>query len=133
MDIDHLKEINNGFGHDAGDHLLVTVSQRIAAVLRKADTFARFGGDEFMVLLGEIETIPAVAHIARKILDTVAVPVDFGTDQLRVTASIGIALYPDDGTDIAVLIKESDQAMYQVKQNGRNNVRFYNNKTHHSR
>lgn len=132
LDIDHLKEINDGFGHDAGDQVLVTVSQRIAAVLRKADTFARFGGDEFMMLLTDIETISVVARIASKILDTVAVPVDLGKDQLRVTASIGIALYPDDGTDIGVLIKESDQAMYQVKQNGRNNVRFYNNKTHHS-
>lgn len=132
LDIDHLKEINDSFGHDAGDQVLVTISQRISAVLRKADTFARFGGDEFMMLLTEIESSTAVAQIATKILDSVAVPIDFGQDQVKVTASIGIALYPDDGRDIAVLIKKSDQMMYQVKHNGRNNARFYGNKTDHS-
>lgn len=125
LDVDHLKEINDGFGHDAGDKVLVTISDRISTVLRKMDTFARFGGDEFMILLTEIDTSTVVAQIADKILAAVAVPIDLGKDRIKVTASIGIALYPDDGTDIKVLIKKSDQVMYQVKNNGRNNVQFY--------
>lgn len=126
LDVDHLKEINDGFGHDAGDKVLVTISDRILAVLRKTDTFARFGGDEFMILLTEIDTSTVVAQIADKILTATAEPIDHGKNRIKVTASTGIALYPDDGSDIDVLIKKSDQVMYQVKNNGRNNARFYN-------
>jgi diguanylate cyclase (GGDEF)-like protein/PAS domain S-box-containing protein len=126
LDVDHLKEINDGFGHDAGDKVLVTISNRVSAVLRKMDTFARFGGDEFMILLTDIETSTVVAEIAEKILAAVAMPVDHGKGQIKVTASTGIAIYPDDGLEIDELIKKSDQVMYHVKNNGRNNVQFYN-------
>ncbi|MBC3888613.1 diguanylate cyclase [Acetobacterium paludosum] len=125
LDVDHLKDINDGFGHDAGDKVLVTISDRISAILRKTDTFARFGGDEFMILLTEIDTSTVVAQMTDKILAAVAAPVDLGKDQIQVTASIGIVLYPDDGSEIQVLIKKSDQVMYQVKNNGRNNAQFY--------
>lgn len=126
LDVDHLKEINDGFGHDAGDKVLVTISNRVSAVLRKMDTFARFGGDEFMILLTEVDTDTVVAQIAEKIQAAVAVPIDHGKNSIRVTASTGIALYPNDGSEIDELIKKSDQVMYHVKNNGRNNVQFYN-------
>lgn len=125
MDVDYLKAINDRFGHDGGDKVLVTISQRITSLLRETDTFARFGGDEFMILLTEIETLDAVAHIADEILASVSEPIDLGKERVTVTVSTGIALYPDDDNDINLLVKKSDQVMYQVKSNGRNNVCFY--------
>lgn len=125
LDVDHLKAINDGWGHDAGDKVLVAISGRITEVLRETDTFARFGGDEFMIILTEIETQDTVVQIADQILASVSAPIDLGKECVTVTVSTGIALYPDDDRDIEVLIKKSDQVMYQVKHNGRNSARFY--------
>lgn len=125
LDIDHLKSINDHWGHDAGDKVLVASSNRLSGLLRAADTVARFGGDEFMLLITEIGNKNDAGKIAGKINECLSQPISIGENTVRLTASIGISIYPEDGSDIDVLIKKSDQAMYRVKENGRNNMQFF--------
>ena len=125
MDLDRFKDVNDSLGHDTGDKLLQSVAQRLKACVRGSDSVSRKGGDEFVVLLSEITHAAHAARSAEKIIAavTAAHPIDGG--ELQVTASIGIAIYPQDGMDGDTLLKSADAAMYQAKAGGRNQYRFF--------
>ena len=125
LDLDGFKEINDSLGHDAGDDLLKQVAARIGGCLRKGDRLARFGGDEFLVLIDPVRRRRDVETVTRKILAAVATPITLDGMNATVSASIGIAMYPEDGDDPRRLLKNADAAMYQAKQDGRNALRFY--------
>lgn len=127
LDLDRFKQINDTLGHEAGDQLLREVAKRLQACLRDSDTVARLGGDEFVVLLPELEDQYA-AGVAQKILSAVARPFMLSGQDFRVTASIGISTYPQDGLDEQTLTKNADIAMYQAKQEGKNNFQIYSQK-----
>ena len=126
LDLDRFKQINDSLGHPTGDELLQSVAQRLRACVRGADTVSRQGGDEFVVLLSEIEHAEDAGRSAEKILLALAAPHDIAERQLHVTASIGISIYPDDGPDAETLIRCADTAMYHAKDKGRNNYQFFN-------
>lgn len=128
FDLDHFKNINDTLGHEAGDQLLQEVATRVKACLRDSDTVARMGGDEFVVLLPELDEAKYVVTVAQKILSAVARSVILQGQEFRVTASIGISIYPQDGLDEQTLQRNADTAMYQVKEEGRNNFQFYSEK-----
>ena len=125
FDLDHFKEINDTLGHEAGDQLLQEIATRLKACLRASDTIARMGGDEFVALLPELQEEKYVVIVAEKILAAVARPFILHGQECFVTASIGISIYPRDGLDEQTLERKADIAMYQVKEKGRNNFRFY--------
>lgn len=125
VDIDRFKVINDTFGHYAGDEALKAVARRLTTTLRAEDTIARFGGDEFLVLLWPLRNPEVVVPIAEKLLRAISEPLQVVDREVYVTASIGIATYPDDGTDCETLISNADRAMYRAKQLGRNTYRLY--------
>ena len=125
IDLDHFKRVNDSLGHLAGDALLQTVAQRIVDVLRTTDLVARFGGDEFMVLLSGSPPREVVADVARKLLAAIAAPLHAEGRPISVTPSIGIAMFPDDGQTPAELIKNADTAMYRAKTRGRATLQFF--------
>ena len=118
LDLDHFKGVNDTLGHDMGDLLLQATAERLSAALRKGDTVARFGGDEFLLILPDLEVIEDAIQVAQKIVDSFRKPFLIDTHQLIVTTSIGIAVYPYDGIDEGTLLKNADIAMYQAKQAG---------------
>ena len=128
LDLDHFKDVNDTLGHSVGDQLLQAVGERLTSLLRKSDTVARMGGDEFMLILPEIAREEDAAKIAHKILGAFREPFVFDGDELHITTSIGIALYPDDGEDADTLMKNADIAMYRAKEQGRNNYQRYSGK-----
>jgi len=125
LDVDRFKHINDSLGHGMGDKLLLSVATRLLACVRVSDTVSRQGGDEFLVLLPDIEHPQDAAHFAKKILTALALPHRIDAQDLHVTMSIGIGVYPDDGRDLDTVIKSSDTAMYNAKENGRNNYQFF--------
>ncbi|NEX61839.1 diguanylate cyclase domain-containing protein [Noviherbaspirillum galbum] len=125
LDLDKFKEINDTHGHDAGDAVLREVARRLKACLRHSDKIARMGGDEFYVLIEDLEDGRHAADVAEKLLDAAARPILFGTHECQVGVSIGISLYPDHGVTAASLIGNADAAMYQAKQTGRNGYRIH--------
>jgi diguanylate cyclase (GGDEF)-like protein/PAS domain S-box-containing protein len=125
IDLDRFKEVNDTLGHDKGDMLLIEAARRISECVRETDTVARLGGDEFTVILSELDDTKDVDHIVRKIIKRLASPFLLGDDQVFVSASVGITLYPHDSTDIDALLKNADQAMYQAKNQGRNRSSFF--------
>jgi len=125
LDLDRFKLINDSLGHSVGDSLLQIVAKRLADSLRKSDTVARMGGDEFTILMPGLTDVRSAAKKAKKLLDTVSRPYSVGGRELYVTASIGISVYPRDGTDAEALVKNADAAMYLAKEEGRNTYRFY--------
>ena len=125
IDLDRFKEVNDTLGHDVGDLLLTTASQRIRACVRESDTVARLGGDEFVVILTQVEDISHLGRLAQNIIDDMAQPFYLGDHTAYVTASIGIAGYPLDADGAESLIGCADQAMYAAKAQGRNNFRFF--------
>lgn len=125
VDLDKFKPINDTYGHDAGDFVLRGVSDRLRSNLRATDTIARLGGDEFVVILENIRDKADVARLADKLVQSLTSPMEFNGAALKVGASIGIALYPQDGLDAEGLTKCADEAMYKVKEAGRNHYRFY--------
>lgn len=125
IDLDQFKRINDTLGHTIGDQLLVNVARRIQAVAREGDTVARMGGDEFTLLLQEIEDADAVVAVVRRILEAVSKPLVIAHNTLYVTASAGISLYPHDGSNSETLIRNADTAMYRAKDNGRNSYQLY--------
>jgi diguanylate cyclase (GGDEF)-like protein len=130
LDLDHFKHINDTLGHDAGDQLLQEVAQRLKSNLRNSDVVARLGGDEFVMVLPEVTDPAYTASVARKVIAAVALPYRLAGQDFRVTASIGISTYPDDGTDEQTLTKNADVAMYKAKQEGKNNFQLYSTKLH---
>jgi diguanylate cyclase (GGDEF)-like protein/PAS domain S-box-containing protein len=125
LDLDRFKHINDSLGHATGDKLLQSVAQRLVACVRGSDTVSRQGGDEFVVLLSEIERAEDAALSAEKMLLALAAPHSIAEKELHITASIGISIYPDDGQDAETLIKCADSAMYHAKDKGRNNYQFF--------
>jgi diguanylate cyclase (GGDEF)-like protein len=128
LDLDRFKQINDTLGHEAGDQLLKEVAERLKGCVRSSDTVARLGGDEFVVLLPELEDEKYAAIVAQKILAAAAKPFSLMGQEFRVTASIGISCYPQDGLDEQTLTKNADIAMYQAKAEGKNNFQFYSEK-----
>ncbi|WP_019142283.1 putative bifunctional diguanylate cyclase/phosphodiesterase [Noviherbaspirillum massiliense] len=125
LDLDRFKTINDSLGHHYGDKLLQAVAQRLTAILRSEDTVARIGGDEFVVVLREMAEAQAAAHIAEKILTALARPFSIEGQEQNISSSIGISIYPDDGTDLRALMMHADSAMYHAKNMGRNNYQFF--------
>lgn len=125
LDLDGFKFINDMFGHDVGDRLLRAVAERLGDCMRAGDTVARLGGDEFVILLGEISRKEDADNVARKVIAALDQPFVEGKQELLVTTSIGIGVYPGDGQDVQTLIKNADIAMYRAKARGRNNYQFF--------
>ncbi len=125
IDLDRFKEINDTQGHSIGDQVLKLVAQRLKNILRQGDTLARFGGDEFTILLEKINTPIDVSHVAQTILETLREPLTIDHYQFYLTTSIGIAIYPDDSNDPESLLRFADIAMYKAKENGRDSYEFY--------
>jgi diguanylate cyclase (GGDEF)-like protein/PAS domain S-box-containing protein len=125
IDLDGFKDVNDTHGHTVGDMLLAELASRLRATLREGDVIGRMGGDEFVVLIEEFGEAGQVAEVAKKLLDTVERPFTLQGRECRVTASLGISIYPDDGKDADTLIKNADMAMYLVKQQGKSSYRFY--------
>ena len=125
LDLDGFKTVNDTLGHAAGDQLLKHVAQRLTACLRHEDILARWGGDEFTLLLSPISGAEETARIATQILDALKMPLEIDGQELHIKASLGIALAPYDGEDAETLLKNADAAMYRAKQQGRNNYQLY--------
>jgi diguanylate cyclase (GGDEF)-like protein/PAS domain S-box-containing protein len=125
LDLDGFKHINDSLGHPIGDRLLQSVAARLVDCVRASDTVSRQGGDEFVVLLAEMEQPEDAAITARRLLLAVAAPHSIGGHDLHVTTSIGVSVFPDDGADAETLIKNSDTAMYQAKEHGRQSYQFF--------
>ena len=126
IDLDGFKAVNDTLGHDAGDYVLIQVAKRLLSCVRETDTVARVGGDEFLIIASEINTPDNAALIAEKVIQLVSKPVFFKGRQAVVGTSIGIALFPDHGEDMDQLIKLADEAMYKVKNAGKNGFCFVN-------
>jgi diguanylate cyclase (GGDEF)-like protein/PAS domain S-box-containing protein len=125
IDLDRFKTINDSLGHEAGDRLLKEMARRFKRSLRTIDVVGRLGGDEFIILTEEVEELSQIANVAHKILTTTIQPMSLQGEECRVTASIGISMYPGNGTDEQTLIKNADMAMYFAKEEGKNNYQFY--------
>ncbi len=125
LDVDRFKQINDSLGHTVGDRLLKIVSSRISSTIRVEDTVARFGGDEFTILIHIIGRIEDAGKVAQKVLDALKVPISSDDREFVITCSIGISVYPNDGTDGETLIRNADTAMYRAKDLGRNTLQYY--------
>lgn len=125
MDLDHFKHINDTLGHAVGDQLLQSVAKRLQACVRGSDTVSRQGGDEFVVLLTEVEQAQDAALTAEKLIESMVEPHHIDGHRLLTTLSVGICLYPDDGKDAEAVVKNADTAMYHAKKNGRNNYQRF--------
>jgi diguanylate cyclase (GGDEF)-like protein/PAS domain S-box-containing protein len=125
IDLDRFKYVNDSLGHQAGDELLKQVAGRLSECVRKQDTVARLGGDEFTIILEQINKAESCAMVAAKILKKLAEKVDLGQQHVTIGGSIGISIFPDDAEEAEGLIKNADMAMYQAKQLGKNQYRFY--------
>jgi diguanylate cyclase (GGDEF)-like protein/PAS domain S-box-containing protein len=125
LDLDFFKTINDTYGHSFGDLVLIKAAKRLSQLLRKSDTVARFGGDEFMVLLGELSSVSTGLRVADRIVQAFNLPFSIEGRAIISTASIGLAIFPDDGEETEELIKKADIALYAAKEAGRNNVRQY--------
>jgi diguanylate cyclase (GGDEF)-like protein/PAS domain S-box-containing protein len=125
IDLDHFKRVNDTLGHDVGDQLLREVAKRIGGVLRKGDTLSRLGGDEFVVVLEGLKAAEDAGQVAQKVINLLAQPYEAGGNTLNTGGSIGIAIYPADGTDATTLMRHADTAMYVAKSSGRKNYQFF--------
>ncbi|MBF0330165.1 MAG: EAL domain-containing protein [Nitrospirae bacterium] len=125
IDLDRFKEINDTLGHHVGDQLLVEASSRLSSAIRKSDTAARMGGDEFLVILPDVGSATNAAHLAQKFNSLLSSPFSLSGHELYISASIGVTIFPNDGSDSDVLIKNADTAMYHAKAQGKNNFKFF--------
>lgn len=120
LDLDGFKNINDSFGHSVGDELLITLAHRLKNKLNAGDTVSRFGGDEFVAVLTNLKQAQDFVPIVKSMLEAASTPVKYGENELKVSASIGVTVYPNDDTDAEQLIRHADQAMYLAKQKGKN-------------
>jgi len=125
VDLDYFKKVNDTEGHQVGDELLIDVAKRIKGCLRDHDTLARFGGDEFVVLLESIKSHQIASHTSQRIIEQLKKPFEIFGKQFHISASIGVSIYPRDDTDPQELIRKADMAMYHAKQQGRSNFEFF--------
>jgi diguanylate cyclase (GGDEF)-like protein len=125
LDMDRFKDINDSLGHSVGDALLKAVAERIRRCVREGDTVARFGGDEFTMLVPRVDNIEDAAKIAQKVIETLKIPFFIHDRELFVTTSIGITIFPSDGLDPETLVRNADSAMYRAKEQGRDNYQLY--------
>jgi diguanylate cyclase (GGDEF)-like protein/PAS domain S-box-containing protein len=125
IDLDNFKNVNDSLGHNAGDQLLLGVAQRLAQRTRRDDTLGRLGGDEFILVLETLRDGEDAGAVAQELLQLLASPFDVGPSEVYVQASIGISLYPDDGSEVEELLRDADSAMYQAKRAGRGTYRYY--------
>jgi len=125
LDLDFFKEINDKYGHDTGDRLLVTVSHRMTGAMRHVDTLSRIGGDEFVAVLLDVGTPVECNHLAERILHACSEPVLINGNLLQISASIGMTIYPQDAVDADQLMRHADRAMYEAKQAGRNRITLF--------
>lgn len=125
IDLDRFKLVNDSLGHDIGDLMLIEVSRRLNDCLRKSDTIARLGGDEFLVLVTDFANPGEIVEVTEKIIRKVGEPMTLNSHEVRIGASVGIALFPDDGWDTTSLMKGADTAMYRAKEASRNTYRFH--------
>lgn len=125
LDLDRFKLINDTLGHDVGDRLLERVAQALKSLLRETETVARLGGDEFIIVIPELAEVDRAAVVARKVIELFSHPHIIDGRVLHVTTSVGISVYPGDGTDPATLLRNADIAMYHAKERGRNNFQFF--------
>jgi diguanylate cyclase (GGDEF)-like protein len=128
IDLDKFKDINDNLGHDAGDFVLKSVAKQVKGCIRGVDILSRIGGDEFTLILEEIDSVKSINKIATELLKNIRVPIDFKGKIINTTASIGISIYPDDSLDFNKLVKYADIAMYNAKKNAKNNIKLYNSK-----
>jgi diguanylate cyclase (GGDEF)-like protein/PAS domain S-box-containing protein len=126
VDIDRFKVINDSMGHEAGDDLLRQIADRLSLALRAGDTLARLGGDEFVIILPDLMRASDAEKVCRNLMRAIEPPVELHGHPIYCTASMGVALYPHDGSDAGTLLKHADLAMYRAKKEGRNTLRFYN-------
>lgn len=131
IDLDGFKAINDSYGHGVGDELLKIIAQRFKRILRSHDTVSRMGGDEFVIILQKIQVRKDVIHIAEKLLRETAKPIPIAGNTIKISSSIGIAIYPEHGTDKETLIRNADNAMYLAKQKGKNNIQIHHPNTAH--
>lgn len=125
LDLDEFKNVNDTLGHSAGDKLLKIVAQRVRSVLRPNDRIVRLGGDEFTVIVEQVTHRSSAAHVAERIVQALQAPLQLGSSRQSIRASIGISMYPHDGTDPEVLLKNADIAMYSAKSTGKGYYRFF--------
>ncbi|MFT4171075.1 MAG: EAL domain-containing protein [Rhodocyclaceae bacterium] len=125
LDLDHFKTVNDSLGHPMGDRMLTTVARRLSDSLREEDLLGRLGGDEFVILLPRLQQANDAGLVADKLISTLNEPLIIDQQDLNASASIGIALFPEDGTDVDTLLKHADVAMYGAKQSGRNTYRYF--------
>ncbi|OMH32085.1 bifunctional diguanylate cyclase/phosphodiesterase [Motiliproteus sp. MSK22-1] len=130
LDLDRFKEVNDSLGHAKGDELLIEAAKRLSLCVRDSDTLARKGGDEFTIVMGELDDREDVERVAGTILAEMDRPFQLGTEQVYITTSIGISFYPDDGVSSEALFKGADQAMYAAKDGGRNRFQYFTRSMH---
>ena len=128
LDLDNFKSVNDGLGHNLGDKLLVSVSNRLSNTVRESDTVARLGGDEFAIILDEIVSTQSAAAVAEKIIKAISSPFEIDGNVIHTGTSIGVAIFPESGKTAEALIKNADSAMYRAKRNGRKQYQVYENK-----
>ena len=126
IDIDRFKTVNDSLGHDAGDQLIIHVAKRLQTCLRGEDTINRFGGDEFVAVLHDIDDLSYIDHITERMLKCLSLPINIGITEIYTSICIGVAVYPDDDASGEHLLKYADAAMYHAKEQGGNNFQFYN-------
>ena len=125
IDLDNFKKINDSMGHDTGDEVLVQVATRLQNCIRKSDTLARLGGDEFIIIIDEIKDENLAIHLAQKLIQAMVEPLHVNNQDIYITTSIGISLFPEDGYNASTLLKNADAAMYRAKEEGKNRYQFY--------
>jgi len=125
LDLDDFKPVNDNYGHEVGDKLLIEVAARLESTVREEDTVSRLGGDEFSLLLGEIKSTAQCYELLERITQSVSAPYFIGGESINISASVGVSLFPTDNVELDVLLRNADQAMYQAKQEGKSNYRFF--------
>ncbi|MCU7819766.1 MAG: GGDEF domain-containing protein, partial [gamma proteobacterium symbiont of Lucinoma myriamae] len=125
IDLDNFKPINDNFGHQAGDKVLKVIASRFQEILRQVDMVARLGGDEFVIIINSITQHDDILEVLGKLIKTINKPISLNSEEIKVTSSIGISVYPDDGIETDILLNNADKAMYKAKRMGRNAYQFF--------